>query len=688
MLRKNRAYKNNLFQPFILWFCHCLFLFIAVPLNAAPDPYHHNFKIYSITRPGDLKAFGESYEVDPDAEKARLSPLVDEASDSLTGEPQSLTRQESAGKGKSTGVPAVEGALNQVSGQINSVQIAEPVQETSSIGLDAIKKERPDEFFVEYDSGVIPVKDLADLGGGAFNVLCQNQKAWFRVDKDKAINYGVPESKILIVKGVDELVDMSPYSKMSTDWETEGLTEEAIQAYNREVCMTTTDVLRHVSSEFGHADLKVNSGGFLLTSWLKSLKASDPWHQFKRRKPAYMPSPVLLKAATPHGKKAHQQLLELYQHYEEKLARYEAFEQWYEDYRTSRSKESLMSMFWPDWFDNIMTEEHPQFLEKGTWNEGYQLTVKRHGVEMINLDAQIKPMGIWQTIVQTTYQGGKSQQERDTIGMSPAMMLPFYVLSGEVGTVRNESTYTPLARPGYGPVNRVLTKHVYHTHYRPELNRDYKISWSDIPAIPAVVYDFYSDDDDLQARPMNRQPRLTYWVGKGGDFDGRLLGRRILYKTAGKKPIGCDAGPPVCHYEYSSYRGLEYRLLVSIKKQPQQKQEGETVRQPDVTSSKEQVSDQSRTPPSSGASGGSRHEKLNSWYSYFTGGRKTSGVIQNIQGEAIEIIWAYLNSVLYENLLSAAFASAGVKYQSPVPKIPTLSKILLARMLQHMNLVH
>ena len=688
MLIKNRAYKNNGFKPFVLWFCHCLFLFMAMPLYAVPDPYYHSFNIFAVTRPAELEALGEPYEVDPEAEQARLAAFVDPDANTQPEEPVDLERQGGTDfevTDDSTVQPEVEEVVNPLTDEITSVQIMAPVEETGGRELEATKKESPAQFFVEYDPDVIPVKDLPGLGGGAFNILCQNQKAWFKVDKDKALKYGVPESKILRVKGTEELIDMMPYQQMSPNYETEDFTDEAIQAYNREVCMTTTDVLRHVSIQFGHAGLKVSSKGFFLTSWLKSLEVSSPWHQYNRQKPAFMPDPVLSKSATLQERQAYEEQCKLYEEYEEQLACFEAWEQWYEDYRASRSKESLMLMFWPDWLESILTEEHPLFVEKGVWNESYHLTVKRRGVETIDLNARLNSTAIWQNTVLTSHRDFEPLKETDAVGMRPALMLPFHVLSGEVLTVSNDHTYTPFARPRYEPVNRKLTLHVYRTHYRPELDRDYDIKWADIPTIPAVVYDFYSDDDDSHARPVNRQPRLTYWVGEGGDFDGRLLGRRILYKTIGEKPIGCDVGSPVCRYQYPLYRGLEYRLVVAISKQPQKEREGSSIRQPDVTSGKEGESEQARTPPQVGATGATRHEKLNTWYSFFTRGKQATEVIQGVGDEAVAITRAFLTSEFYDFLASVAFSSIGLKFHSPIPKFP---KILMVRMLQHLNLIH
>lgn len=663
-------------------------------MNAAPDPYNHSFKIYSVTRPADLKMLGESYEVDPEAERIRLAEFVDPTADLEPAKfehiqpdvPVATERQESTGfefLDESTGQPQVEEVVNPTTGEINSIQIVYPIQETGGKDFEE-ELELPDEFFVKYDPEVIPVKDLPGLGGGAFNVLCQNQQAWFKVDREKALAYGVQEDKILVVKGTDKLVDMKPYLQMSPGWETKGLTDEAIQAYNSEVCMTSTDVLRHVSFQFGHAGMKVTQDGFLLTSWLKSLNPSDLWHEYKKKKPDFMPEPVLLKSATPEQRLAHEQLLKLYEEYEERLARFEDWERWYEDYRASRSKESLLLMFWPDWLENILTEEHPLFLEKGVWNESYRLTIKRRDVEMIDLNARLRPTGIWQNTVLTSYQGFESSAENDAVGMRSALMLPFHVLSGEVLSTPNDYTFIPFARPRYEPLNRKLTLHVYHTHYRPELDREYGVKWTDIPVIPAVVYDFYSDDDDSDRLPVDQLPRLTYWIGEGGDFDGRLLGRRILYKTTGKKPIGCDIGSPVCHYEYSIYKGLEYRLVVSLTQQPEKEQEGSEITQSDQNGA---AVKQPRIPPKVGATGATRQEKMNTWFSYFTGGRKASELIQDAKDEMDSIAWDYLTSEFYGYISAMAFTAVGVKNPIRTP-IPTLPIIIVTHILGYLNLIH
>ena len=594
MLRINRFHKHNCIQPLILWFCRCLFLFVAMPVNAVPEPYHQSYKIYLVTRPAELEALGESYEIDPadELEKARLSPPVDQSANSRSEEPMTLERQESTGfqiVDEATGMTHIseqDEVVDQCTGEIKSVQIMAPTPGAEGQVVEIAKKELPDQFFIEYDPDVIPVNDVPKIRDGAFNVLCQNQKVWFRVDKEKAISHGIPENKILIIKGISELVDMSPYQQMSADWEKNDWTDEAVQAYNREVCMTTTDVLPHVSVLFGHATLRVNLKDFSMNSWLKSPDKSHHWYQRKHQKPDFMPDPVLSKEATPEEQLAHQKTLKLYEEYEARLTRYEFWEAWYENHRASRSKESLLLMFWPDWFENILTEEHPLFVENGIWGEKYHLTVKRRGVETINLDAHSNPTGIRQKIVHTTYRDSQAMGDSQTVGMRSALMLPFHVLSGEVATIPNNYTYTPLARPRYEPVNRPLTMHVYRTHYRPELDGEYDVKWRDIPVFPSIVYDFYSDDDDSQAKPENRQLRLTYWVGDGGDFDGQLLGRRILYKTTGKKPIGCPEGEPVCHYEYPVYRGLEYRVQISLDQKPIQEQQSVAVKQPDTASEK------------------------------------------------------------------------------------------------------
>lgn len=128
MLKKRNACKNNFLKPFAFWFWHFLFLLIAMPVDTVPNPYHHTFKIYLITRPADLAGFGESYEVNMEAEQARLVSSGDIV-DTPFDETVRLERQESTGFEVASGQQNLLGISEVVdpnTGEIQSIRIIAP----------------------------------------------------------------------------------------------------------------------------------------------------------------------------------------------------------------------------------------------------------------------------------------------------------------------------------------------------------------------------------------------------------------------------------------------------------------------------------------------------------------------------------------------------------------------------------
>lgn len=647
----------------MLWcFFYIALTFAALPSMATPQPYQHHFKILSITRSVDFQGPGECYEVDPDAERERLNNCVDPVAEPLNQKTESAEQHEAADS-----------------------------RVSDESGSYATTEEMPSWCYVEYDPNVIPVKDLPELEVGTPNILCHKQRAWFRVNRQKALDYGVPENKIITVKNAVELLDMRPYQEMSPEWENAGLSEEALEACGKDICWSGTTVLRNLSVAIGHAELEVDSRGFVFTSWLKSVIAAHPWHEDKLKKPDFMPMPVLPEPLTLETADDYIEQLNRYREYEAELTKYEAFVQWREASRPSRSRESLLSMFWPEWFEHTVTEENPQFVEKGRWSgdKTYHLTVNRDGVERIQIDAFISHSVIQQVLALTSFQNSPPEKKKAATKMEPALALPFHVLSGDVKTATNDFTYTPFARPRSEPKNRKLSLHTYNTHYRPELDQhdlSTKISSADIPVIPAVVYDFYSDEDDSDVKPEDRQPRLTYWVGTEGDYDGKLLGRRILYKTHRAKSIGCEAGPEICKFKYPIYQGLEYHLEVTLDENGQIKRETSRVRQPDDAREKQCVTKSGQMPPLPPQEENYLTQGLARWRAILTQAKNIAGVGgQAVFNEAEALTRSYLMSSFSNYVIEMASASMGVKCRSP---IPTLPKIVMIRILHHLNLVH